>query len=64
LRKEAPLHVSKVLPVDPKTGKGSRVRFQVERDASGKVVAKRRVTLGGTVLNEVSRSRAEAAAAK
>ncbi len=62
LRKEAPLHISKVLPVDPKTGRGSRVRFQVERDARGKVVAKRRVTVGGTVLGEVTRAQEEAGA--
>lgn len=54
IRKEAPLHISNVLPVDPKTGKGSRVRFDVERDGTGRIVAKRRVTVGGTVLNEVS----------
>jgi len=54
IRKEAPLHVSNVLPVDPKTGRGSRVHFEEDRDASGVVTAKRRVTRGGTVLNEVS----------
>lgn len=53
IRKEAPLHMSNVQPVDPKTGRGSRVRFDIERDASGAVTAKRRVTVGGTVLNEV-----------
>jgi len=53
IRKEAPMHVSNVLPVDPKTGRGSRVRFEIERDSAGKVVAKRRVTTGGTVLSEV-----------
>lgn len=52
IRKEAPIHLSNVLPVDPKTGRGSRVRFEVERDAAGRVVAKRRVTRGGTVLEE------------
>jgi large subunit ribosomal protein L24 len=62
LRKEAPIHLSNVLPVDPKTGKGSRVRFQVEKDASGKFLAKRRVTIGGTVLGEVTRVSEEAAA--
>jgi large subunit ribosomal protein L24 len=53
IRKEAPLHVSNVLPVDPKTGKAARVRFEIDRDPSGKVVAKRRVTVNGTVLSEV-----------
>lgn len=53
IRKEAPLHISNVLPIDPKTGRPSRVRFEIERDAQGRAVAKRRVTAGGTVLNEV-----------
>ena len=33
LEKEAPLHASKVMPVDPKTGKPTRVRFT--KDAKG-----------------------------
>jgi len=50
IRKEAPVHISNVLAVDPKTGRGSRVRFETQ---AGKVgTAKRRVTLGGTVLEE------------
>ena len=28
IEREQALHVSKVMPVDPKTGKGTRVRFQ------------------------------------
>ncbi|MCK6454962.1 MAG: 50S ribosomal protein L24 [Phycisphaerae bacterium] len=55
IRKEAPLAISNVLPVDPKTGRPSRVRFEVERDAAGRIVSKRRVTRGGTVLDEVYR---------
>jgi large subunit ribosomal protein L24 len=54
IRKEAPIHVSKVLPVDPKTGKPARVRFEVERDADGRTTAKRRVTKAGTVLSDVT----------
>ncbi|MBX3393756.1 MAG: 50S ribosomal protein L24 [Phycisphaerae bacterium] len=53
IQKEAPVHVSNVLPVDPRTGRGSRVHFEVERDSSGKIVSKRRVTRGGTVLENV-----------
>lgn len=53
IQKEAPVHISKVLPVDPKTGKGTRVRFPVERDAKGRVTSRKRVTLKGTVLNEL-----------
>jgi large subunit ribosomal protein L24 len=36
LEKEAPLHASKVMPVDPKTGKATRVRFKT--DAKGNKV--------------------------
>ncbi|MBN2563102.1 MAG: 50S ribosomal protein L24 [Phycisphaerae bacterium] len=53
IRKEASIHLSNVLPVDPKTGHGSRVHFEVERDEKGKVVSRRRVTRGGTVLEDV-----------
>lgn len=53
IRKEAPLHISNVLPLDPKTSKGSRVRFEVERDASGHVVSKRRMVRSGAVLEDV-----------
>ena len=55
LQKEAPLHVSNVLPVDEKVGKGTRVRFDVERDAGGKTTTKRRVSIGGTRLSELTR---------
>lgn len=63
LEKEAPIHISNVLPVDPKTNRGSRVRFVVERDASGKMIGKRRVTIGGTVLSEIVRQEGEGAPA-
>lgn len=53
IQKEAPIHISNVLPVDPKTGRGSRVRFEIDRDGSGKIVNKKRVTVGGTVLENV-----------
>ena len=59
LEKEAPIHISNVLPVDPKTGRGARVRFTTDRDASGRVAAKRRVTVAGTVLGELSRAQGE-----
>jgi len=53
IRKEAPLHISNVLPVDPKTGRGSRVRFSATRDGGGQVTEKKRMTKAGTVLDEV-----------
>ncbi|MBC6004838.1 MAG: 50S ribosomal protein L24 [Paeniclostridium sp.] len=30
INKEAPIHISNVMPVDPETGKGTRVRFEVK----------------------------------
>ena len=57
VQREAPIHVSNVLPFDPKSDKGSRVRFEIEHGAGGKVVSKKRVCVrSGAVLNEVSRS--------
>jgi large subunit ribosomal protein L24 len=34
IEKEAPIHWSKVMPVDPESGKGTRVRTRVESDGS------------------------------
>jgi large subunit ribosomal protein L24 len=38
IRIERPIHISNVLPVSPKTSKGSRVRFEIGKD--GKKVRK------------------------
>ncbi|MFH1745808.1 MAG: 50S ribosomal protein L24 [Planctomycetota bacterium] len=59
IQKEAAIHLSNVMPVDPKTGRGTRVRFTVSRDADGKVVSKQRVSMAGTVLSEVTRATGE-----
>jgi len=62
LQKEAPIHVSNVLPVAEQTGKGSgptRVRFEIERDAAGKVLAKYRVSVGGSRISELTRKHTE-----
>lgn len=61
VQKEAPIHASNVMPIDPRSGKPTRVRFQIERDRGGKVTAKRRVSTAGTVLSEVSGGRPQAA---
>ncbi len=55
IQKEASVHVSNVMPIDPKTGHGSRIHFEIERDQSGKIVSKHRTTRGGTVLDQVKR---------
>jgi large subunit ribosomal protein L24 len=40
IEREAPIHMSKVMPVDPETGKGTRVRTRVESDGSKSRIAK------------------------
>ncbi len=55
LQKEAAIHISNVLPFDPKAGRGLRVHFEMDRDGSGKVTGKRRVSSAGTVLGVVSK---------
>lgn len=56
IQKEAPLHLSNVMPIDPKSGKPTRVRFVVQKDAEGQVVSKQRVSVSGTVLSDVVRA--------
>jgi large subunit ribosomal protein L24 len=46
IRKEAPIHMSKVQPVDPKTGKGARVKFPVADGVKRRVAAKSGSDLG------------------
>jgi large subunit ribosomal protein L24 len=62
VQKEAPLHVSNVLPYDSAAGKRLRVHFAVEHDSAGKVSAKRRVSTAGNTLHTLTR--AERLAAK
>jgi len=59
LQKEAPIHISNVLPLDAKAERGYRVRFEVERDENGKVIAKHRVLVNGTRLSELTRKKAQ-----
>lgn len=40
LEKEAPIWASKVMPVDPQTGKGTRVRINVDENGTKTRVAK------------------------
>lgn len=55
IQKEAPIHISNVLPFDAKAGRGLRVHFEIEPASDGKMAEKRRVTLAGTVLSVVSK---------
>jgi large subunit ribosomal protein L24 len=43
---EQPIHISNVLPVSPKSSKGSKVRFQVEKDGSKKRLVANSVEIG------------------
>lgn len=49
---EQPIHISNVLPVNPKTGKGTRVRYEL-----GKKGEKKRVAVDGTDIGTVSRAK-------
>ena len=41
INKEAPIHISNVMPLDPETGKGTRVRFEVKDGKKVRVSVKR-----------------------
>jgi large subunit ribosomal protein L24 len=56
IQKEAPIHLSNVLPYDSSMGRGSRVHFEAVRDSAGMRVEKRRLTRSGTVLHTVSKT--------
>ena len=40
INKEAPIHVSNVMPLDPETGKGTRVRFEMKDGKKVRVAVK------------------------
>jgi large subunit ribosomal protein L24 len=46
IQKEAPIHISKVQPVDPKTGKGTRVKFTTEKGEKHRIAVKSGSDLG------------------
>lgn len=60
LQKEAPIHISNVLPVDERAGRGKRVRFVVETGENGSTRVKYRTSVAGTRLNEVTHKKTEA----
>jgi len=46
IQKEAPIHISNVQPVDPKTGKGTRVKYTITNGEKHRVAAKTGSDLG------------------
>ena len=57
LEKEAPIALSNVLPLDSKTGRGTRVHMELLRDAAGNVTSKQRVATSGSVIGSVTKAR-------
>lgn len=51
---EQPVHISNVLPVNPKSSRGSRVHYRVEDSGS-----KKRVASDGTEIGSVRRAKTE-----
>ncbi|MHC4481950.1 MAG: 50S ribosomal protein L24 [Planctomycetota bacterium] len=49
---EQPIHISNVLPVNPKSSRGSRVRYQTSEDGS-----KKRIAADGTEIGIVRRAK-------
>ena len=49
LTKEAPIYASKVMPVDPQTGKPTRVSIKIEKSEDGKIT-KTRVGKSGAAI--------------
>ena len=49
---EQPIHISNVLPVNPKSSRGSRVRYRIDDDGS-----KKRIAADGTEIGIVRRAK-------
>jgi len=49
---EQPIHISNVLPLNPKSSKGTRVRYQLSQDGS-----KKRVAVDGTEIGVIRRAK-------
>jgi len=49
---EQPIHISNVLPVNPKSSRGSRARFRVDADGS-----KKRLAVDGTEIGVVRKTK-------
>jgi len=48
IQKDAPIHISNVMPLDPTTGKGTRVRFEMRDGVKHRVAVKSGTDLGRT----------------
>jgi large subunit ribosomal protein L24 len=48
IQKNAPIHVSNVMPLDPTTGKGTRVRFDMRDGRKHRIAVKSGTDLGPT----------------
>src|ERR1700728_1624576 len=48
IQKDAPIHISNVLPLDPATGKGTRVKFEEREGHKHRVAIKSGTDLGRT----------------
>ena len=48
IQKDAPIHISNVMPLDPTTGKGSRVKFEVKNGVKHRVAVGSGADLGRT----------------
>ena len=64
VEKELPIHASKVMPIDPKTGKGTRVKVKIETLANGKKSATRIAKSGEAIPTAAAGKAAAAAKAK
>jgi large subunit ribosomal protein L24 len=48
IQKDAPIHISNVLPLDPTSGKGTRVRFEERNGRKHRVAVRSGADLGAT----------------
>src|SRR6478672_12346520 len=48
LQKDAPIHVSNVMPLDPATGKATRVKFEVKDGRKHRIAVRSGADLGAT----------------
>jgi large subunit ribosomal protein L24 len=47
IQKDAPIHLSNVMPIDPSTGKGTRVRYEMREGVKHRIAVGTNTDLGG-----------------